>query len=181
MAPSPKQRAQGEDPSCDGRLAGVRLDRLAEIAYATGFKILRDPDEAKDIAQETMTRLFTWVSKHGAPEVPQAWVSTVAANLVRNHVRDRSRHSCTPLPDEASIGTVDVGSGLLDELRLVLGYAELPLRQRQVLDHLYGADLHVSDVAERLGISEHSVRTHRYRALRALRKRHEAGSGSEMA
>lgn len=62
-----------------------RFPELFEAHFARVFRYLDrmcgDPDLAGDLAQETFVRLYR---RGGLPDAPEAWLISVAANLLRN-------------------------------------------------------------------------------------------------
>lgn len=143
-----------------------RFEELAPLAYRTAFRVVGRRSEAEEIAQETMARAMQrWsrIRTHARP-----WVCRVAANEAIGVVRKRNRrdrivatHRPEPQPDDvsSSIGRLDLQRVLLD----------LPTRQREVVMLRFVADLTEREVADELGISLGTVKTHARRGLDALR------------
>lgn len=70
------------------------------------------------------------------------------------------------------LSVVDVGDSLADrvadDLLFRSALARLPARQREAVVLRYYADLSESDMAETMGVSVGSVKTHLHRAMKAL-------------
>ncbi len=138
-----------------------RFVELHRAAYRVAYKVLGDRDEAQDIAQEALARgLARWrtVQPYAVP-----WVSRVAANLAIDRVR-RDRRTSLParegaLLDPDAAERVDLQRALL----------ALPRRQRDVVVLRYLLDLSEQTVADALGVSTGSIKTHASRGLAALR------------
>ena len=144
-----------------------RFRVLYGSAYRVGYRILGDRADAEDVAQETLARAFlAWrrVAEHADP-----WVARVAANLAIDKWRRRAR---APKPDAAE-ATVD--PNVAERLDLVRALRALPRRQREVVVLRYVADQSEETVADALGCSVGSVKTHASRGLAALRTRFQAG------
>ena len=58
---------------------------------ALGLALLRDEDDALDVAQETMTRALERWDEVAALDRPGAWSRRVALNLVTDKLRGRTR------------------------------------------------------------------------------------------
>jgi RNA polymerase sigma-70 factor (sigma-E family) len=103
-----------------------------------------------------------------------AYLRSAVLNGARSHLRRRqvSRRHLAPVPDPAPAADHDAIAS--DEQRRVLAaLRELPDRQRDVLTLRYYLDLSEAEIAETLGISPGSVKTHAHRGLAAMAKRLE--------
>ena len=138
----------------------AEFDNLWSRAYGVGFVVLGDRGESEDIAQETMARALVRWKKVSAYAEP--WVVRVAGNLAIDRVRQRQRTRGLP--------AVDVPG--LDAQRVDLQRALVTLspKQREVVVLRYIADLPEAEVAQALGCSVGTVKTHASRGLAALRK-----------
>jgi RNA polymerase sigma-70 factor (sigma-E family) len=142
---------------------------LYRLAYRVSFRILGDRSEAEDIAQETLARAtLRWERLHDRPE---GWITRVASNLALDRYRRRRRRP--PFPT-GPLGIVD--DRAVERSDLVTALRRLPRRQREVVVLRYLADFSEGDVAEALGCSTGSVKTHASRGLSALR-RHLGSAG----
>jgi RNA polymerase sigma-70 factor (sigma-E family) len=140
------------------------FEGLYRLAYRVAFRILGDRPEAEDVAQETLARAALRWSKLEAR--PEGWVSRVASNLAVDRYRRRTRQRHV---QSGPIGVVDERMG--ERADIVAALRLLPRRQREVVVLRYLADLSESDVAQALGCSVGSVKTHASRGLGALRQR----------
>jgi RNA polymerase sigma factor (sigma-70 family) len=132
---------------------------LFAIAYRVAFRILGDRQAAEDVAQEAVTRANTrWrkVEAHAEP-----WTARVAANLALDQVR----RGPAPVPDVPG----ERDPLVAERLDLQQALLALPKRQREVVSLRYGADLPEAQVAELLGCTTGTVKTHAHRGLAALR------------
>jgi RNA polymerase sigma-70 factor (sigma-E family) len=133
---------------------------LFRRAYGVAFVVVGDREDARDIAQETLARLHVHWAK--VSEFATPWVVRVAGNLALDRVRRRTRTRALP-PAESVPGPdphrIDLQRALL----------KLPRRQRDVVILRYIADLPEAEVAQALGCSVGTVKTHASRGLGALR------------
>ena len=127
--------------------------------YAATLAYCGNADLAEEATQEAFARAYAHWRRIGREEWVVGWITTTAMNETRRRSRIR-RWISTPSPP----GPVQefVGLELLDSLRT------LPTRQRQVAILHYIHDLPVQSVADLLGISGGSVKTHLSRARSAL-------------
>ena len=138
----------------------AEFDSLWSRAYGVAYVVLGDRGESEDVAQETLARaLLRWrkVSEYAEP-----WVVRVAGNLAIDRVRRRQRQRGIPATD-----TPGVDAQRVDLQRALVA---LSPKQREVVVLRYLVDLPEAEVAETLGCSVGTVKTHASRGLAALRK-----------
>jgi RNA polymerase sigma-70 factor (sigma-E family) len=160
------------------RDAGDLDERFAAFVREHGERYLRvavlltgDWHAAEDLVQASLVKLYRAWPRLDTGTDPGAYLRRIIVNTHRSWWRARWRRE-TPsgaLPDSA------YGDDLAD--RHALGAlvrqarASLPRQQRAVLVLRYCEDLPETEVAELLGCSPGSVKTHAHRGLRALRER----------
>ncbi len=147
---------------------------------------VRDPDEAMDVVQDAMCRLVT---KY-AHRPPEEW-RPLLFRILQHRIRDWHRRRAVRQRVTAWLGGNDPDDGPADPMdglpdphaavpsdgvrlarageALRAALAGLPLRQREAFVLRAWEDLGVAETAAVMGCSEGSVKTHYFRALRALR------------
>jgi len=138
----------------------AEFDNLWGRAYGVAYVVLGDRAESEDVAQETLARALVRWKKVSAYAEP--WVVRVAGNLAIDRVRRQQRTRGLPASDVPCV----------DAQRVDLQRALLALspKQREVVVLRYLVDLPEAEVAETLGCSVGTVKTHASRGLAALRK-----------
>ena len=122
-------------------------------------RMLSDPDEAEDVAQETFIRLWRSELRDAAPAPLTAWVYRTATRLAIDRLRARrdQREAHAQLRENSEEGhALEGASEARQELELLA--RKIPARELEVamLHRLDG--LTQPRVAEVAGISERSVR-----------------------
>jgi RNA polymerase sigma factor (sigma-70 family) len=137
-----------------------QFDKLWGRAYGVAYVVLGDRGEAEDVAQETLARALVRWKKVSAYAEP--WVVRVAGNLAIDKIRKQQRARGVPIRDLPPLDAqrVDLQRALL----------ELSPKQREVVVLRYVVDLPEVDVAQTLGCSVGTVKTHASRGLAALRR-----------
>lgn len=157
-----------------------RFTELFESHYARLHRFLHrlagDPDLAADLAQGAFVRLYR---RGSLPDAPEAWLITVAMNLLRN---DRTTHRrrlrlLTPARGEAALGDPPPApdqAAEAGEIRRRVRHAldRLAERERALL-LLHAEGYRYRDIAAALGLREASVGTLLARARRAFRELYE--------
>ena len=145
------------------------------VIYRLAFRLLGDSEEAADISQEAMLRLFRAGSKQGVTvEQPRAWLCRTAANLCLDRCRRRSRfHRLFFTPEHlpaAVASTEETIQGKEEEKKVRAALALLSRRDRLILA-LYQEGCHYADLARVAGLKEASVGKALSRALSRLERR----------
>jgi len=138
----------------------VAFPPLYQRAYGVAFVILGDRTEAEDVAAEATARALARWSKVCIYATP--WTIRVAGNLSIDRIRSQRR--VPPLGGHDP--STPTGVERVDLQRALL---RLPKRQREVLVLRFIADLPEAAVAESLGCSTGTVKSHASRGLAALR------------
>lgn len=138
---------------------------LAHFARA----LVGDRGVAEDIVQDVLTRLVTEPERFEGVENLDAYVRRMVVNCYISWGRKWFRvHPFALVPDDLR-PRADPFDAVLDRDELRLGLAKLPRRQRAVIVLRYYEDLSDIEIAQLLGCSLSTVRSHASRALSALR------------
>ena len=136
------------------------------------FRITRDPDEAKDIAQDVFLRAFRSLDTL-LPERPfESWLFFVARNASLDAIRRRHRTDAIDAKREMrplELGPEHIALRKEQAAQVRMALEGLPLKYRTVLELYYVSDLRYRDIAEALNIPIGTVKTHLSRAKRRLR------------
>lgn len=164
-----KQPAPNRDEDTSFEAVYRRHERDV-VRYAT--LMLRDPEEARDVASDTFRHaLEAWRDGRGPAGRPLPWLLTIARRLVSNRWRRKSLIRWIPLAGEgprrrareAEIGEVEFWLWLDSLARAI------PDRQREVLILRYRRDLTDQEIGEVMGLTGSGVRSLVARALESLR------------
>jgi RNA polymerase sigma factor (sigma-70 family) len=144
------------------------FDELFPRAFRLARRMLGDAAAAEDVAAEAMARAYARWPKVSALPYRDGWLLRVAANLAIDRMRRRPPTLWAKQEPEFEEGV---------DLRLALNAALLTLapRQRQAIALHYLGGLTDREVAETLGISLGSVKTHIHRGIAGLRARMGVG------
>jgi RNA polymerase sigma-70 factor (sigma-E family) len=144
----------------------LHLESLTRLAGLLGA------DDPQDVAQEALARLHARRGALRDPEAAAAYVRSTVCNLSRSRLRHLGvtrRYAPRLLPVAARGPEESAIDG--DEARRVLtALAALPRRQREVLTLRYWLELSEQQIADSLGISTGSVKTHASRGLNAIER-----------
>ena len=162
-----------------------RATTLRSIAVATALRYVKDADEAEDVAQEVLLKMWEAVCTANEPvSNHEAVVATWAKNLAISHVRARRRHPLlrlfrprdddeapdeTRLPDLPDTQRADTALMRNEEERLYCAAMDqLPYVWRTVLCMRQEEEKSFAEIAAILGSTEGSVRGILCKARRRL-------------
>ncbi|MED7947920.1 MULTISPECIES: SigE family RNA polymerase sigma factor [unclassified Streptomyces] len=129
------------------------------------FLITGDVHDARDLLHDALARVY---ARRGAIRDPGATEGYVRKAMVRTHVsrwRRTRREVLTPQLPDTPVAAVDARDEQLER-----ALRSLSPRQRTAVVLRYYADRSVAQVAEELGCSLTTARTHLARAMKTLRQ-----------
>jgi RNA polymerase sigma-70 factor (ECF subfamily) len=157
----------------------VLVDRVSPSVIGVSRRILGDPDEAQDVAQEAFIRAYRALATFRGDGAFGAWVSRIAARLALARIAARRDLASMPQDDQ---GQRDVpgltsndpeASALRGEQRTVLrdAIASLPLAQRNVVALRFYGDLSLEEIAALTTTPLGTVKSRLHRGMASLRER----------
>lgn len=146
------------------------LYRQTEKAvHALALSILRDPDEAQDVAQEVYLKVRAAAHLYVPQGKPLAWLFTITKNLCRDAQRARGRADQAP-EDIENDGRLSYVSDPTDRLVLEAALQTLGEEERSVvLLHAVSGMKH-REIARDLDLPLSTVLSRYSRALKKLQK-----------
>jgi RNA polymerase sigma-70 factor, ECF subfamily len=127
-------------------------------------------EQAADVLQEAMLRLWRELLRGTVIERPLAWLYRTLYRLAMEQHRWRGRLSRL-LPRLAPYRAEYAGPESSDRVTVWTAVDGLPPRQRHVLYLHYVADMTFDQIADVVGISASATRTHASRGIATLRER----------
>lgn len=165
-----RRLARGEDAALT-ELVRRHQQRVYHIAY----RLLRDPQEAEDAAQEVFIKVYENAHRFEPKASVAAWLHRITANHCLNLLRRRRPQEC--LDQEESPNPPDPGATPLEALeeadlnrRLEELLNTLPENQRRALILKRFAGLSYQEIGEELGLSAQAVDGLLKRARQFLKK-----------
>lgn len=143
------------------------IPRLRRYALA----LLRDPDRAEDLVQETLARALGRMHFWRVGSDLRAWLFSIMHNQFANDCRSASRRPAMvgidePGVEQPSVANADSGAGL-DDIELAL--MQLPAEQRAALLLVSLEGLSYAETARVLGVKPGTVMSRLHRARERLR------------
>jgi RNA polymerase sigma-70 factor (ECF subfamily) len=148
----------------------VLLARHDGPLFATLSGILAQPEDAREVLQETWLRAYQNLARLRDPARVRPWLLAIALNLARARHRRVPERGLEP-GDEHEPSVEHAAADERDELaELRRRMDELPARQREVVDLRVNHELSHAEIARLLAISEEASRANYYQALKRLKE-----------
>lgn len=146
--------------------------------YRTAFLLTGDHQRAEDVVQTALMKVYLAWPRVVSMSHPGAYARTVVVNQLTSwwRLRSNSERPVLTLVDQAVSTPADravpaFDEGLVEARTLWGEVLVLPPRQRAVIVLRYYEDRSEAEIAEILGISAGSVKTHAHHAMATLRAR----------
>jgi len=165
------------------------VERYQRQVYSLAMRMLRVPEDAEDVTQETFVRMFRALERYDPTRPFTAWLFTIAARLSIDHIRRRRLKTISLFRQEPGseeehlldvadpgFGPEEIAERNEEERRAEALIGSLPEHYRIVVMLRHQQGLSYEEIAEalRLPLGTVKARIHRARAL--LMERLEGGS-----
>jgi RNA polymerase sigma-70 factor (ECF subfamily) len=156
--------------------------RYQSMVYAVSYRLVRNREDALDIAQEVFVKAFRALHTWQPTGAFKSWLLRIATNMSIDHLRRRSRMPA--FVERDAVGQLEPNA--VDERFRIkepseraseseLGAAiqvavdKLPERQRTVFILRHYEGLSLKEIAEIMNCTEGTIKTHLFRATGKLR------------
>jgi RNA polymerase sigma-70 factor (ECF subfamily) len=161
--------------SGDGAAFGLLVERYQEVAFRAAYLIVRDVQEAEDVAQDAFVRAYRRLDTFRQGEPFRPWLLRIVQHTALNAVRSRGRRagllgrfaaiaprSVDP-PDAAVLAAGEAA-------QVLAAIDELPPDDRAILHLRYFLDLPEREIAAAMARPPGTVKSRLHRAGRRLRE-----------
>ena len=151
------------------------VERYQGAVYNLAYRMLGDPGDAEDAAQEIFVRIYRQLGRYDPARKFSTWTLAIATNYCIDQLR-RRRMQLVPLENiipwararEAGPEGEAITQEQRDEVQRLI--TQLPEKYRAPLVLRYFDELSCAEIAEVLGLPEGTVKTQIHRARKALGK-----------
>jgi len=166
----------GDEPAVR-RLITIHQGLLFTIA----FRMVGEPETARDLIQETFIRAFRKIGDLRTPEHFRSWLCAICRRVVLDHLRREKRKRTVPL-EEVEVIVPDDRAVIRKRMIVQDALSRLSARDRMLLVLAYYQGNSLREVAHTMKIPEANVRVYVQRARDRLRellkgREHELLSG----
>lgn len=163
------------------------LGRFQRPVFSIIYRMIRDREQAEDLAQETFVRVFNHIDRYDPRYKFSSWIFKIATNLTIDHIRrkeldtvsiDGSRNAVTAEQIEATSITIASpdenpeelleAKQLGEEIESAIGRLRPEYRAAILLRHVDGREY--QEIAEILSLPLGTVKTYIHRGRNELRE-----------
>ena len=166
-------RAKNGDPAALDALCARHAPRVERLAR----HLLRDPEDARDAAQESLAKLCVRLRQFRGESQFSTWLHRLVVNTCRDAAERQRSRSHDPLPEELGYASEeDPARGVrMSELRRELcdSLADISPQQAQVIVLKDGFDFTFEEIAAAAGMPVGTAKCHAHRGRNRLRERLE--------
>jgi RNA polymerase sigma-70 factor, ECF subfamily len=155
---------------------GYLIRAYERPVYNLAYRMLGDPTEAEDAAQETFLRAYTKLATYQPDRKFVNWLLSIASHYCIDSLRRRTRAPQLsldgPLPPEWTMSTAprpdQVASKKEEENRVRKSLDGLPADYRAAVVLRYWYDLSYAEIAEAMNTTESAIKSRLHRARQML-------------
>ncbi len=148
-------------------------ERHSSVALGVAQRIVRNPSDAEDIVQESLTRLWIFADRWN-PDAARfsSWFYRIVTNQAISKLRRKTTDSIDGIdePSDAAPGPYDLLAGREIGTAIAGAIALLPARQRAAIALCYDQGLSCAEAAEAMEVSVGTMESLLFRARRSLRE-----------
>jgi RNA polymerase sigma-70 factor (ECF subfamily) len=164
------------------------VSRHQRYVYNLAYRLLRDPQEAEDLAQEAFLRAWRGLARFRGDSKFTTWLYRIVTNLCYNRLPKLRRqlieadaeeletYAAPSAPDPPAMAEASERRAFLHR-----EIASLPEKYRLVITLYYLQELSYQEIADVLDLPLGTVKTHLYRAKANLKRQIEAQREQECA
>ena len=159
----------------DRRALDALCERHAPRVERLALHLLRDPEDARDAAQESLAKLVVRIRQFRGESQFSTWLHRLVVNTCKDFAQARAGRRTEPLSaDDRPAGDGDPVSALTSsETRRELGrcLAELPPAQATVVALKDAFDVGFAEISEATGLPVGTAKCYAHRGRASLRER----------
>ena len=163
------------------------ISRYQGLCWHIVLRMVRNPEDARDLCQETFLRVFKYLHQYRFDSPLKSWIAQVAYSVAKRHL-ERKRIPIADEPNDPEAGSLldlvsdgfDLEAANADDQISRLLHAAidaLPALQRSLLTMYHLDELPISEIATITGLPEGSVKSHLFRSRKLLRQWLELRTG----
>ena len=156
----------------------VLVDREKENVIGLCRRVLRDPQEAEDVAQEAFIQAYRALPTFRGDGAFGAWLGRIASRMAYARLRRPTELRADPTREDGwlieAAGGIDPQRAILDGERraeVQRAISSLPEHQRRIVEMRFYGGMSLEEISSATGAPIGTVKSRLHRALAALRGR----------
>ncbi|WP_299261359.1 RNA polymerase sigma factor [uncultured Aquimarina sp.] len=151
------------------------VKRYQSLVYTIVYRMIRNKEEAEEIAQDTFIKAYKSLSKYRGEAKFSTWLYTIAYRKSLDAIKKNKRFVATELIEEISEGEVDVINDALSCLENIErkqfisdSILKLPEEESAIITLYYFEEKSVKEIKEIVGLTEDNIKIKLYRSRKKL-------------
>ncbi|HEY9533806.1 MAG TPA: sigma-70 family RNA polymerase sigma factor [Mucilaginibacter sp.] len=151
------------------------VNKYKDMVYSIGLKILRDADDAQDLAQDCFIKAYRQIHSFQGNSKFSTWLYTIAYRTAVTRLKENKVNTITLNEEQHEV--LDNLPGQFEQLqaRQVKQQVQAAIQKLPEIDALlvtlyYINDLPIKEIEEIMGLSRPNVKIKLYRARKVLEK-----------
>ncbi len=136
-------------------------------------RYVKNDADAADVAQKAFIRAFRAIDSFRGAATVRSWLYRITINLALNHLRDHAREVVTEIAEDRLTAIATGPQRLIDDedhAELRAAVAELPPKQRMVLELRVFDELSFREVGELADCTENAAKVNFHYAVKRLKE-----------
>ncbi len=139
--------------------------------YGFAYSILKDPQSAQDILQDTFVKIYTSASSYKPQGKPMAWILTITRNLALMKIRESKRTVLTDIEENSHmLPHISPNSDSEDKIILHNALTQLSDESRQIVVLHAVSGLKHREIAQVMNMKLPTVLSKYNRAIQKIQK-----------
>lgn len=159
----------------DTRAYAQLVDRYKDLVYTLALRMLKQREEAEEVAQDTFIKVFKSLDKFKGDSKFSTWIYRVAYNTCLDNIKKNKKHLNNVAIDEFTFNKLDTIDNALDHIineeRSVLiknCIDKLPEDSSALLTLFYFEELSLEEISKIINIEANTVKVKLFRARKKL-------------
>ncbi|WP_299315418.1 RNA polymerase sigma factor [uncultured Aquimarina sp.] len=151
------------------------VKRYQSLVYTIVYRMIRNKEEAEEIAQDTFIKAYKSLSKYRGEAKFSTWLYTIAYRKSLDAIKKNKRFVATELIEEISEGEVGVINDALSCLENIErkqfisdSILKLPEEESAIITLYYFEEKSVKEIKEIVGLTEDNIKIKLYRSRKKL-------------
>ena len=148
------------------------VERYERPVYHLALRTLKNPEDARDVAQETFFKAFRSLRTFRPDAKFSTWILSITYHACCDRLARNKRYTGDALPERADAGPTPEQQAIAHDeaARLRAAIAALPEKYRTVITLYHLQDRQYDEIARVLNLPIGTVKTHLFRAKERLRR-----------
>lgn len=161
----------------DTNAFSVLVDRYKDLVYTLSFRMLKNKEEAEEVAQDTFIKVYKSLNRFKGDSKFSTWIYKIAYNTSLDRIKKNKKHLNDVAIDEFTVNQIKTIDNALYSLekkernKAIMDCINLlPSEDSFLLTLYYFDELSLDEVAKATGLTSNNVKVKIFRGRKKLTK-----------